>query len=778
MKDWVNGFKDFTDPPGLGKVMHHSGTHDGILVLLSILIAVVASYTALDLAARMRAGAGIARGAWLGAAALAMGGGIWSMHFVAMLAFRLPGIDVTYDVGLTLVSLALPVVVTAAGFWWVGRGGQEARLPLAAAGLATGLGIAGMHYTGMAAMRMPAEISYDPAWVAVSLLIAVGAASSALWLAFRQSSLVQRSAAALVMGAAVAGMHYAAMQGASFTAGDVGHDAAHAGVSQTYLAAWVATTTLLVLLLGVGAASIDRSFAQRLQAEADARGASERRFRLLVQGVADYAIFMLDADGRVTNWNTGAQRFKGYAEEEIVGEHFSRFYTEEDRRDGLPARALATAAREGRFEQEGWRVRKDGTRFLAHVVIDTIRDDEGRLLGFAKVTRDITQLKRNQQELEEARAALAQAQKMETIGQLTGGVAHDFNNLLAVIVGNLDLMRRRVGDPRMLKFIDNSLEAARRGASLTGRMLAFARRQTLKTEPVDIPGLVRSLSDLLERSIGPTVRIRTEFPLRLPAALADANQLELALLNLVVNARDAMPDGGTVTISAEPETHGGAGFVALSVEDTGCGMDPDTLAKAADPFFTTKGVGKGTGLGLSMVHGLAEQLGGRFRLASEIRKGTRATIVLPLASEEPAAGTEFASTPVPGTAPPLTVLVVDDDDLVLANTSAMLEDLGHTVLEATSGEQGLRILGREPGIGLVVTDQLMPGMLGTQLAGTIKECWPGMPVLLTTGYSELPSGSDPDLHRLAKPFTQADLARELAHLAPWGQDKVVPFPKS
>jgi PAS domain S-box-containing protein len=755
--------------------MHHPGVHDSTLVLLSILIAVVASYTALDLAARMRAGSGLAKSAWLGAAALAMGGGIWSMHFVAMLAFSLPGMEVTYDLALTLVSLVLPIAVTAMGFWLVSKANGGGRITLALSGLLMGLGIAGMHYTGMAAMRMQADLGYSHFWVAVSLLIAVGAATAALSLAIRQASFRQRLLAAPVMGIAIAGMHYAAMQGASFTAYSDEHVATTASVGQTHLAVWVATTTLLILLLGIVAASIDRSFAQQLQTEALARSASEQRFRLLVQGVADYAIFMLDPQGHVTNWNTGAQRIHGYSEGEIVGQHFSRFYTEEDQERGLARQALETAAREERFEHEGWRIRKDATCFMAHVVIDAIRDENGQLLGFAKVTRDVTELRRSQQELEEARVALTQAQKIETIGQLTGGVAHDFNNLLAVIMGNLDLMRRRVKDPQLLKFIDNSLEAAKRGASLTGRMLAFARRQALKTEPIDVLSLVHSLSNLLERSIGPTIQIRTEFPLRLPRALADANQLELAILNLVVNARDAMPQGGTITMSAELKSEAGASFVALTVEDAGTGMDAETLAKAIEPFFTTKGVGKGTGLGLSMVHGMAEQLGGRFELSSEAGIGTKATILLPIASGDQADEPPATPTSEIRGVSPLTVLVVDDDDLVLANTTAMLEDLGHTVFEAASGEQGLRLLGGESGIQLVITDQLMPGMLGTQLASAIRKRWPEMPVLLTTGYSELPPGSDPTLPKLSKPFTQADLARELARIErPQGPSHPVP----
>src|SRR4051812_3357279 len=253
-----------------------------------------------------------------------------------------------------------------------------------------------------------------------------------------------------------------------------------------------------------------------IEARPDAPLTDEQRFRRLIKAVTDYAIYMLDPHGTVTSWNAGAQRFKGYTPDEIIGEHFSRFYTEEDRQTDLPRRALETAIREGRFEREGWRVRKDGSYFWAHVVIDPIRDEQGTLIGFAKVTRDITERKKAQEALEATRMALFQSQKMETVGQLSGGIAHDFNNLLTVVLGNLEILRKHLPeDPRIRRLLDNSMAAAQRGASLTQRLLAFARQQVLQTEPVDVPGLVREMADLLQRSIGPAVQIETHFPLHL-----------------------------------------------------------------------------------------------------------------------------------------------------------------------------------------------------------------------------------------------------------------------
>ncbi|TNC10269.1 PAS domain S-box protein [Methylobacterium terricola] len=777
--------------------MEHAGVHDPTLVVLSIAIAMLASYVALDLAGRMQAAIGWVRQAWLATAAVVLGGGVWSMHFVGMLALRLPGAAITYDLGLTLLSLGLPVAVTTVGLAIAQRPGGGMRA-VALAGCVTGLGIVGMHYTGMAAMRLPAPPDYDPAWVAASVLIAVGAATVAIGLARRESGAGARVVGAGAMGLAIAGMHYAAMRGVHFAHGDdapqVGLDG---GFDQIRLAAGVTAVTFLVLALALLAATIDRRFSEQAAREAAALRASEERYRLLLESVTDYAIFMLDRDGVVANWNAGARRIKGYEAEEIVGTHFSCFYTAEDREAGVPGRALATAIGSGKFEAEGWRVRRDGTRFWASVVIDPIVGEDGRLVGFAKVTRDITERKAAQEALEQAQAALAQARKMEALGQLTGGVAHDFNNLLMAVLGSLELMRKRLpDDPRLLRLLDNAVQGAERGAALTQRMLAFARRQELRPEAIDLARLVRDMADLLQRSTGPGMRIETRFSPSLPRALVDAHQLELALLNLVVNARDAMPEGGTIVVAGrleqqgDREGEGGTAMLCLSVTDTGTGMDEATLARAQEPFFTTKGVGKGTGLGLSMVHGLAAQSQGRLVLRSRPGSGTTAEIWLPVAA---AAGL-VADAPAwrglasPGAAIPVSVsrvvLVVDDDPLVLENSAAMLEDLGHRVIEARSGPEALDLMRRARTLDLVLTDHAMPGMTGLQLAARVTAERPGLKVILATGYADLSPDDAIELPRLAKPYDQATLARMIeavmrgaAHEAA-GSGKVVPFPKS
>ncbi len=338
----------------------------------------------------------------------------------------------------------------------------------------------------MMAMRMPADLRYNRLWVGLSILIAIGAAVAALWLAFQQTSVKLRLLAAAVMGFAVSGMHYAAMQGSAFSAyAPVGHAHGTAGVNQTYLALWVTGTTFLILVLALAAAMFDRHLSEASEHEAVALRASEERFRLLLQGVRDYAIFMLDTEGRIANWNAGAERIKGYTAEEIVGSHLSRFYTPADLQRGAPALALETAAREGRFEAEGWRMRKDGSRFWANVVIDAIRDEQGTTRRLREGHTRHHRAQAGPGSSGRAREALAQAQKMEAVGQLTGGVAHDFNNLLMAVLGSLELLRKRLpDDPKLLRLLDNAVQGAQRGAALTQRMLAFARRQQLKPEAV------------------------------------------------------------------------------------------------------------------------------------------------------------------------------------------------------------------------------------------------------------------------------------------------------
>jgi CheY-like chemotaxis protein len=357
-------------------------------------------------------------------------------------------------------------------------------------------------------------------------------------------------------------------------------------------------------------------------------------------------------------------------------------------------------------------------------------------------------------------------------------VAHDFNTLLMAISGSLELLRKRMPeDERLLKLVDNAMQGIQRGATLTQRMLAFARRQELSPGPVDVGRLVGGMTEMLQRTLGPTIEIETDMPPGLPAVLIDANQLELAILNLAVNAKDAMPQGGRLVIAADEATwHAGSGleagdYVRLSISDTGEGMDAATLAHATEPFFTTKGAGKGTGLGLAMVRGLSEQSGGTVSIESEVGKGTVVTMWIPVSAEQ-ATETVAAAAPEAPAEPAgprkLRVLVVDDDVLVAMNTTAMLEDLGHEAVEVHSGRQALETLERTDGFDLVITDQAMPQMTGSQFVTAAREKWPELPVILATGYAELPDDADRTLTRLSKPFMQTDLERALKQVAGLG----------
>ncbi len=522
----------------------------------------------------------------------------------------------------------------------------------------------------------------------------------------------------------------------------------------------------------IGFAKITRDLTERKAAE-NALKRSEEQFRLLVQGVSDYAIYMLDPDGHVASWNSGAERIKGYTSEEIIGRHFSTFYTDEDRLNGLPARALATASRDGRFEREGWRVRKDGSRFWAHIVIDAIKDDFGDIIGFAKITRDITEKMETQRALEQTREELFQAQKMEAIGQLTGGIAHDFNNLLMAVLGSLEILKKRMPqDPALSPLVDNAMLGAQRGAALTQRMLAFSRRQELQVEKIDVSALLRGMMDMVSRSLGPIATLETEFPESLPTIATDPNQLEAAVLNLVVNARDAMPGGGPIRIRATEELVPDGGtmpaghYVCVAVADEGEGMSDETLKQAVTPFFTTKGIGKGTGLGLSMVQGLAAQSGGRLVLKSRLGEGTTAELWFPVTGAESIVKEPEQFVPEAAkNSRSLRILAVDDDGLVLMNTTLMLEDLGHTVIEAMAGADALDIL-RIENVDLVISDHAMPRMTGSQLAVAIRNEWPDMPIILATGFAEIPEGSGiTDIQRLGKPFSQAQLADAINRIA-------------
>ena len=513
----------------------------------------------------------------------------------------------------------------------------------------------------------------------------------------------------------------------------------------------------------VGFAKITRDMTDKREAQ-QALLEAERRFRILVQGVTDYAIYMLDSEGRVTNWNAGAQRIKGYLPEEIVGQHFSRFYTPEDLDIGVPTKALETARRTGRYEAEGWRMRKDGTRFWASVVIDAIRDERGELIGFAKITRDQTEKRETQLRLEESREQLFRSQKMEALGQLTGGLSHDFNNLLTAILGAADLAGRNLDNPeKLVRLLDGIRNSAQRGAGLTKQLLAFARATPLEIKQIELRSFLDDVILLLRPSLRTDIDVMVETSDQLWNIDGDAGALELALLNLAFNARDAMKQGGTLRISATNQVLDGkpdglrGEHVALRVSDTGHGMTAETMERVFEPFFTTKGFGEGTGLGLSQVFGFAKQVGGTVAVESEVGKGSAFTIYLPASRATQSASVTKANGKAQGR-----VLIVEDDEIVAELAAGMMNELGFETVIAHSGKEALERLSSGSRPKLIFTDIVMPGGIsGLELAEKVRSRFPELPILLTTGYSQDVGGNHgfPVLH---KPYELESLADALS----------------
>ena len=510
----------------------------------------------------------------------------------------------------------------------------------------------------------------------------------------------------------------------------------------------------------LGFAKITRDITDRRDRD-EALFDAERNFRLLVQGVRDYAIYMLDPNGRVTNWNAGAEAIKGYRADEIVGQHFSRFYTEEDRAAGEPARALRTALETGKYEREAWRIRKDGSRFWAHVVLDPIYDDEGRHIGFAKITRDITERRAAQEELEEARVSLFQAQKLQALGELTGGIAHDFNNLMTVIRGSAELLRTTgLAEAKRARYLEAIIETADRATTLTSHLLAFGRRQPLKPEVVDINLRLDAFAEMISRTIGSQNEIVLDLTPHLWAVEVDATQLETALLNAAINARDAMPGGGRLTIaSRNVPGKDAADMVCVSLTDTGEGISKEALERVFDPFFTTKPIGKGTGLGLSQIHGFAAQSGGRAEIRSVEGEGTTLSLFLPRAQGEAAGARRGDAELAKGGG--ATVLLVEDNDQVREFAESLLAELDYKVVSAPSAEAALAALEKQD-VDLLFTDVMMPVMTGVELAERARTLRPDLPVLLASGYSEDIAGGACAFETLAKPYGAATLGAALA----------------
>jgi PAS domain S-box-containing protein len=462
---------------------------------------------------------------------------------------------------------------------------------------------------------------------------------------------------------------------------------------------------------------------------------SERNFKVLVENVVDYALYMLDPTGIITSWNTGGQRIKGYTPSEIIGQHFSRFYTESDKAIGKPARALAIAKENGRYEEDGWRVRKDGTFFWASVVIDPIYENR-ELIGFVKITRDITERREAQLQLEKMQKQLAEAQKLDALGQLTGGVAHDFNNLLMIIAGSLHYMKKAAEkDEKLLRAVKAVEAATQRGSALTSQLLTFARRQSVNPEVIDVGERILSIRDILDTAVGRNVELKIEIPSGLWPVRVDHSEFETALVNVVINSRDAMPSGGRIRIRAH-NTSGNnidrqGDYVAIELIDDGVGIPADIVERVFDPFFTTKPVGQGTGLGLSQVHGFAHQAGGFVEVKSNLGQGTTIALYLPREHGDGRvdAGNQLE---IVGTG---AVLLVEDNPDVASVSIGMLEQLGYSVRHVTTAEDAIEAIEKN-GIDILFSDVVMPGKLdGISLARHVRQRKPSMPILLTTGYA-------------------------------------------
>ena len=501
------------------------------------------------------------------------------------------------------------------------------------------------------------------------------------------------------------------------------------------------------------------------------RQQSEARFRLLVDAITDYAIFLMDADGIVLTWNTGAQNLTGYAPEEAIGKSRDPYYPADARQMQQPDEALRIAAGKGRYVNEEWRVRKDGTKFWASVVISALRDGDGELHGFVNITRDMTE----RRQADELRDQLRQAQKMEALGQLTGGIAHDFNNLLAVIVGNLELLSDQVKDANGARLIEQALRNAESGAELTRRLLAFGRQQQLKPARFDVNDLINNMLEMLRRTLGSGIMIEPALELDVYMVEADPHQLENAILNMSLNARDAMGGSGKLAIRtavthlveprAMPTRIAPIGtYVMIGLRDTGSGMPPDIAARVFEPFFTTKEVGKGSGLGLSMVYGFAVQSGGFVEVDSIPGSGTEFRIYLPALEGDRLSARRPEYDPSRRL-----VLCVDDNSDVRATMTALLGSLGFAVLPAGTAHDALQELRRGLPIDLLLTDIQMPGGIsGIELADQALARKPGLPVLFMSGSA----GEEQLRHTryfgvseiLAKPVRKADLAEALKRM--------------
>jgi PAS domain S-box-containing protein len=749
-------------------LMGNLPTHyDPRLVALSVVIAVAASYSALDLAGRVAATTGRVRLIWLVAGATAMGAGIWSMHYVGILASQLPG-PLRHHVPRTLASLVAAVLVSAYALWALSQRGM--RLGQVVRGsIVIGFGIAAMHYLGMASMQLPATVSYQPLLVVGSVVVAVTASFVALWHSVqrREPCAVlwswRRLGGALLLSAAILGVHYSGMAATSLALSRAPAGATH-GVAISCLGTTIiVVSTFLILGLAIATSLLDR----RYSAQAVALQASATHYQKFLRQVIDtnpHVIFVKDWDGVYLLANEAVAKLYGTKVEDLVGKRDADFNPNHDEVEKFlrDDREVMSSQRAAYISEEPVTSTKTGeTRWFQTVKVPLLSSDGStpQVLG---VATDITEHKHLEEQFR-------QAHKMEAVGRLAGGVAHDFNNVLTIIRAQTEfLLADLAGDDLRRADVLEIQEAADRASAFTRQLLAFSRRQLLQPEVLDLNEIIAGMETMVRRLVGEDVVLLTKLDPELPRISADPGQLQQVVLNLAVNARDAMPRGGTLLIetalveldehyprqhpTAKPGTH-----VVLAVTDTGCGMDPATRSRVFEPFFTTKEQGKGTGLGLSTVYGIVKQSGGHIWVYSEIGRGTTFKLYFPpnygqVKASEP----ERTSAPVNGSG--ATILLVEDERPVRSTVRRLLERHGYKVLEAANGQDALTlVLSRQTEIHLVLSDMVMPGMGGMELADRVRALSPPLPVLLMTGYTEeaitRAGERPPDEHIIEKPFT-------------------------
>lgn len=753
--------------------------HPPIFIVLSMVIACVGSWTALDLFRRVHAHTGTWRGAWLAAAAVAMGLSIWAMHFVAMLAFN-PGVEIRYDIQLTVLSLLLAIAVTAFAFF---AAAEHSRPHLIIGGLVMGAGICIMHYVGMAAVVTQATLQNETMYVVLAFLVAVFASTSALLVAIRERTFAQRAAAALVLGFAIVGMHFTAMAGVRIDTGTGTTGMVHTGGIDTIaLAIAVAAGTLFILFLALIAALSDRRFEAMAAREALR---SEQQLRTIIEHLP-LGVFVAEApSGQIRFANAEASKLLQHPVGGIAiwahDQHYGAIHPD-GRRLSPEEHVLYQAMHESR--RVGPRLqpyrRGDGEivqlEVTAAPVLERTGDGALAVVAIQDVTEKIAadaRIAAAMAEKADAQAALLHAQRLESLGRLTGGVAHDFNNLLTVVIGALDIILRHPENAaRRTKLGEAALTAARRGERLTAQLLAFARRQPLQPIHCDLNDLIRESEPLIRGVTNEALTLNLRLCDDKAISLIDPTQFEASLLNLIVNAADATPRGGQITVETSmcalaPDAIPGlaAGpYFCLRVTDTGQGMNSEVMNRIFEPFFTTKSPGKGTGLGLSQVYGFVRQSGGEVRVQSTVGQGTRFTVYLPVADREAEAP---AALPRAQGAhdKPFKVLLTEDDPSVAGITETMLKNLGHDVVRAQNAEQALQVLKSERQVDLLLSDIIMPGGVnGVELARAAVTLRPGIKVLLSSGFAgesvdrAIAEGSWPFLR---KPYLQDELAAHL-----------------